>query len=195
MHSHQKTHSCKTQLLTIHNLLKQQNPKRQVHVDLIKAFDTVSHKRLLNKLWIYRLVGGLLRWIAAFLSNRQQQALCDRINLGRPASHLEYHKGEYWGYWCFSTPRKRYADWHRPRNNAPVVWRRCPHIQSHQQYTRSRDIAVWSDSTRKLGSDIGNGVQRIQVLYDASTLTYFPPTTWEVPGGSIFDMTSNRLNT
>ena len=40
---------------------------------LCKAFDTVPYKRLLKKLQAYGIHGQILRWIEAFLDNRQQQ--------------------------------------------------------------------------------------------------------------------------
>ena len=43
-----------------------------IYLDFAKAFDTVPHKRLLNKLKAYRISGDLLKWIEAFLSGRTQ---------------------------------------------------------------------------------------------------------------------------
>jgi hypothetical protein len=43
------------------------------YIDYSKAFDTVSHRKLLNKLAAYGISGCLLAWIAGFLSNRTQQ--------------------------------------------------------------------------------------------------------------------------
>ena len=43
-----------------------------VYIDFQKAFDTVSHQKLLNKLEGYGICGDLLAWLTAFLSNRTQ---------------------------------------------------------------------------------------------------------------------------
>ena len=43
-----------------------------IYLDFAKAFDTVPHKRLLNKLKAYGISGNLLNWIEAFLSGRTQ---------------------------------------------------------------------------------------------------------------------------
>ena len=43
-----------------------------IYLDFAKAFDTVPHKRLLNKLKAYGISGELLNWIKAFLSDRTQ---------------------------------------------------------------------------------------------------------------------------
>ena len=41
-------------------------------IDLKKAFDSVSHPKLISKLASYDVCGDLLAWLNAFLSNRTQ---------------------------------------------------------------------------------------------------------------------------
>ena len=41
-----------------------------IYLDYKKAFDTVPHKRLVNKLEHLGFAGGLLNWLKAFLINR-----------------------------------------------------------------------------------------------------------------------------
>ena len=48
-----------------------------IYLDFQKAFDSVPHLRLLNKLQSYGVSGKLLAWIAAFLTNRKQQVVLD----------------------------------------------------------------------------------------------------------------------
>ena len=43
-----------------------------VYVDFKKAFDSVSHTKLLLKLQTYGITGDLLGWIRSFLSSRTQ---------------------------------------------------------------------------------------------------------------------------
>ena len=43
-----------------------------VYIDVKKAFDTVPHRRLLAKLHSYGIQGEVLRWIEAFLRDREQ---------------------------------------------------------------------------------------------------------------------------
>ena len=43
-----------------------------VYIDFQKAFNSVSHKKLLTKLEGYGISGDLLAWLTAFLSNRTQ---------------------------------------------------------------------------------------------------------------------------
>ena len=83
-HGFRKDHSCETQLfLTTHELLKHRDAKRQVDIgilDFSKAFDTLPHKRLLNKLRLYGIHGSVLRWIESFLMNRRQLVVCNGVN-------------------------------------------------------------------------------------------------------------------
>ena len=44
-----------------------------VHLDISKAFDTVTHKRLTAKMKRYGLGGNLLGWFVNFLSDRQMR--------------------------------------------------------------------------------------------------------------------------
>ena len=68
--------SCVTQLLTTVTDWMQEldsgKPVDAVYLDLKKAFDTVPHRRLLNKLKGYVIDGCLLTWISDFLSDRTQ---------------------------------------------------------------------------------------------------------------------------
>jgi len=44
-----------------------------VYVDFQKAFDTVSHPKLLSKIKAYNILDDSFEWIRAFLSGRTQQ--------------------------------------------------------------------------------------------------------------------------
>ena len=44
-----------------------------IYMDFMKAFDTVSHERLLSKIQSYCISDQLLGWISSFLSDRQQR--------------------------------------------------------------------------------------------------------------------------
>ena len=46
-----------------------------VYLDLAKAFDSVSHQRLLLKLSQYGVSGKLLQWFESYLGGRGQQCL------------------------------------------------------------------------------------------------------------------------
>ena len=69
-------HSCESQLLiTVNDLVRAPDQKVQTDVDFSKAFDRVSHSRLLQKLHYYGIWGSMLRWLRALLSNRTQQVM------------------------------------------------------------------------------------------------------------------------
>ena len=46
-------------------------------LDFTKAFDKVSHHRLLKKLEYYGIRGPLLNWFTSFLLERQQSVICE----------------------------------------------------------------------------------------------------------------------
>ena len=43
-----------------------------IYLDFAKAFDTVPHRRLINKLNSYGIIRNISNWITSFLSNRSQ---------------------------------------------------------------------------------------------------------------------------
>jgi hypothetical protein len=61
----------------IYTALDSNNVVLGVFLDLTKAFDTVNHKRLLNKLELYGIRGVANSWFTDYLSNRPQST---RIN-------------------------------------------------------------------------------------------------------------------
>ena len=67
---------CDSQLiLTLDDLARVLDCRQQVDVailDFTKAFDSVAHQRVLEKLRYYGVGGQVQQWINAFLSNRTQ---------------------------------------------------------------------------------------------------------------------------
>ena len=80
-HGFQKHHSCETQLInTIDEIAKALDQKETVHcliLDFSKAFDTVPHQRLLNKLEFYGINAQIKVWIKNWLMNRTQRVIID----------------------------------------------------------------------------------------------------------------------
>ena len=73
-HGFRKGMSCETQLVeAIHDwttiLNKGQGPVYVIFLDFSKAFDTVPHQRLLQKLSKYEIRNHTLNWISSFLTN------------------------------------------------------------------------------------------------------------------------------
>ena len=72
-------HSCVTQLLETFEewskAIDEHKAVDVVYLDFRKAFDTVPHKRLLNKLKAYGIEEPITKWIDNFLSNRKQRVV------------------------------------------------------------------------------------------------------------------------
>ena len=78
-HGFQNGLSCVTQLLEIMELWTDMFDHGAawdcIYLDFAKAFDSVPHERLINKIQAYGIEGNLLNWISDFLSNRKQRVV------------------------------------------------------------------------------------------------------------------------
>lgn len=76
-HGFRSKRSCVTQLLEVmeewSEILDSGGNIDNIYLDFSKAFDTVPHKRLKNKLYSYGIRGQVLNWIVNFLQDRKQQ--------------------------------------------------------------------------------------------------------------------------
>ena len=80
-HGFRERRSCETQLVSlIEDLASKSIQGKQtdlVLLDFSKAFDKVNHSKLILKLHSYEIRSTTLRWIQAFLSNRQQKVIIE----------------------------------------------------------------------------------------------------------------------
>ena len=78
-HGFRKGRSCVTQLIEVLDdwteQLDNKNAIDTIYLDFQKAFDTVPHQRLINKLQSYGICGKILGWIKDFLANRKQKVV------------------------------------------------------------------------------------------------------------------------
>ena len=78
-HGFRPARSCATQLLLAVEewsiAIERGDPVDIVYLDLAKAFNTVSTRRLLHKVSTHGIRGKLLRWIEAFLVGRRQRVI------------------------------------------------------------------------------------------------------------------------
>ena len=103
-HGFRKGLSCETQLVdTIHELAYSINQKTQTDViflDFSKAFDKVSHDKLLHKIRYYGIGGKTNTWISAFLYSRSQQVVVNG-HRSQLVYSRESHKEVFWALCCF----------------------------------------------------------------------------------------------
>ena len=80
-HEFRNGHSCEGQLiLTMHDIMQNFDSKQQtdlVILDFRKAFDTVSHKKLMFNLSKYGITGNINKWLQSFLVHRKQQVIVE----------------------------------------------------------------------------------------------------------------------
>ena len=92
-HGFREKRSCETQLtMLVDELYKSVSAKKQVDLvllDFSKAFDKVSHEKLLLKLSQFGIRGTTLKWIRSFLNNRTQ---CVVVN-GSQSSNISVTSG------------------------------------------------------------------------------------------------------
>ena len=73
--------SCTTQLLELMedytNFYEMEITFDCIYLDVAKAFETVSHQRLLRKLYNIRIKGNLIHWIINFRKGREQRVVVD----------------------------------------------------------------------------------------------------------------------
>ena len=82
-HGFLRNRSCVTQLLSVlHTIGKNLDKNTQtdiVYLDFEKAFDSVDHSILLQKLKCYGVTGNILGWFADYLNNRRQRVVVDGV--------------------------------------------------------------------------------------------------------------------
>ena len=73
---------------------EQKEPSIGVFIDLSKAFDTLNHSMLLNKMERYGIRGHALDWYTSYLTNKQMRVKCPSDITGK-MTYSSYHKLDY----------------------------------------------------------------------------------------------------
>ena len=68
-----------------------------IQIDLRKAFDTVNHKILLQKLYSYGIRGTALEWLRSYLANRKQYVCVDSENSSQKVTNIGVPQGSVLG--------------------------------------------------------------------------------------------------
>ena len=80
-HGFMRSRSCSSQLLSVlHSIGEALDKNKQtivLYLDFAKAFDTVDHAALIEKLKWYGVTGQLLDWFSDYLMDRSQRVVID----------------------------------------------------------------------------------------------------------------------
>ena len=86
-HGFRKQRSCVTQLIEVYDKLTELIDDGKsidiVYLDFKKAFDSIPHERLLQKMKGYGITGKVLNWVRSFLAGRKQ-----RVRIGNSYSNM-----------------------------------------------------------------------------------------------------------
>ena len=86
-----------------------------IYLDLSKAFDTISHNLLLNKLDKYGVCGYSNTWFKSYMSNRLIQVKCQNLSCNNIETSNRYqikygtHKALAWGHYYLTYSVMTYA--------------------------------------------------------------------------------------
>ena len=69
-------------LIFLHHLFSSSCQTDVIYLDLSKAFDIVSHYKLLKQLWSYGITGKLWLWFKSYLTNRLQYVSINNYKSG-----------------------------------------------------------------------------------------------------------------
>ena len=103
-HGFMKGRSCLTNLISFYDLVTHLVDKGKavdvVHLDFSKAFDTVSHSTLLEKLAAHGLDACTLCWLKPWLDGRAQRVVVNRVTPSGGWSRAGFPRAQCWGQLC-----------------------------------------------------------------------------------------------
>ena len=78
-------------------------------LDFSKAFDTVSHDKLLHKVEICKIRGSVLKWLTSFLKERQMNVMVEGAYSDIASVESGIPQGTVLGPLLFSMPYKQFT--------------------------------------------------------------------------------------
>ena len=85
-------------IIFINNIYKKMKKEKVIglFLDLRKAYDSISHKILLDKLYDYGFRGIIGKWLDDYLADRTQEVKIGDIKSNKKLLKEEFHKAVYW---------------------------------------------------------------------------------------------------
>ena len=106
-HGFRSKRSCYTYLITfVQELVSEEAGGGQVDslvLDFSKAYDKVSHARLMNKLNFYGIRSKSHAWVGVFLNNRQEYVVLDGVSVTSVKAFLVFPNVLFSVLHCFSS--------------------------------------------------------------------------------------------
>jgi hypothetical protein len=104
-HGFVRRRACVTNLLEcqnkIYKSLMEGDSVDVVYTDFAKAFDKVSHRKLIHKLEAYGVKGAMLGWIVAFLKGRKQCVVLGEVESSWDEATSSVPQGSVFGTFLF----------------------------------------------------------------------------------------------
>ena len=166
-HAYRKSHSTATSLIEttdfIHKHLDEGKLVSLVSTDLSKAFDTLSHDLLLNKLRDMGFARTSTTWLKSYLSNRTQQVKINRITSSNETTKAGVPQGSILGPILFIVFT---ADLHHHLSDLKIV-----------SYADDTQILITGNSDEDIKKKVESCINRAQVWYTTNSLKINPSKT------------------